>query len=86
MGASGAGHGVEASPLAILGVAATKAEVLRGTFQGVLLEAARGRSIVIRGLCRGAPLCHNRLGPAHGHPKPCRRTIKMIKIIQYGVS
>lgn len=57
MGAPGGDHKVGASPLAALGVAATKVQVLRGISQGALLGAVLGHPVALRGLCRGVPLC-----------------------------
>lgn len=81
MGALGGGREARALPLVVFGVAATKAEVLRGIFQGVLPGAGQGPPAVLHGLCRGVLLCQSHLGPAPGHPISCRRMIKMIEVI-----
>lgn len=77
MGAPGAGRKVGVLPPAVLKVAA---EVPRDTFQGVLLEASQDRPITLCGLCRGAPQGRNHPSLARGHPPPCKRMIKIIKI------
>ena len=78
-GAPGEDHEAGVLPLAAYGVAAAKVEVLQGISQGVLPEAGQGHPAALHGLCRGAPLCQNRLGPAPCHPMSCRRMIRIIK-------
>jgi len=81
MGVPGVDREAGASPLAALGVVATKAEVLGGIFQGVPLGVGQGHPEALHGLCRGAPLCQNHLGSALGHLIPCRWTIRIVKML-----
>jgi hypothetical protein len=81
MGASEGDREAGASPLAVLGVAATKVEALRGISQEVILGTAQGHPEATHGLCRGVPLCQIHRGPALARPMSFRRTINAVKLL-----